>query len=190
MDDVEMAQDEIFAGPVSESIPDSTSSFLHRRQRADSSASFTYYDNDEAYNHDDGTAVLDEDDVEDDEEVSTDLEAGTLLPMHRSSTGDSRSSVRDRLLRSDSMRSQSNRQSQGHNITQKIYIAAEDLTIVVAGFRTSLLGQALYMTLCIFTLGLAYLLFRWLPRWKVKVVGVQVPLKTCAWVVIEVSDRH
>ena len=47
MDEVEMAQDEMFAGPMGESVPTSVSSFAHRRGRADSTASFTYYQEDD-----------------------------------------------------------------------------------------------------------------------------------------------
>lgn len=61
----------------------------------------------------------------------------------------------------------------------------EDLTIVIAGFRTSRLGMALYVLACILTGGLAYLLFRWLPRWYVAVLGRPHPLRECDWVVIE-----
>ncbi|KAK5135917.1 hypothetical protein LTR08_004375 [Meristemomyces frigidus] len=42
--DVDMAQDEVFSGPMSESVPTATSVFSHRRSRADSNASFTYYE--------------------------------------------------------------------------------------------------------------------------------------------------
>ncbi|KXT01461.1 hypothetical protein AC578_9529 [Pseudocercospora eumusae] len=42
--DVEMAQDEIFSGPMSESVPTASSSFFHRRSRRDSTASFAFYE--------------------------------------------------------------------------------------------------------------------------------------------------
>lgn len=61
----------------------------------------------------------------------------------------------------------------------------EDLTIAIAGFRTSQLGFALYLVLCIFSGGLGYLLFRWLPRWYVAILGQPYPLRECDWVVIE-----
>ena len=184
-----MAQDEIFAGPMSETVPTSSSSFMHRRARADSSASFTYYGvEDYTPPPEDDTAVLDDElEIAYDERESTDLEAGELSTMHRVSTSDSRTSVQDRLLRSDSMKSEASGHGRSHRTSQKIYIAAEDLTIVVAGFRTSRLGFALYITICVLTFGLGYLLLRWLPRWRVKLFGVQVPLNTCQWVVIEVS---
>lgn len=61
----------------------------------------------------------------------------------------------------------------------------EDLTIVIAGFRTSRTGYALYALLCAATLGTAYLLLRWLPRWQVKLIGAPCPLRECDWVVLE-----
>ena len=62
--------------------------------------------------------------------------------------------------------------------------------MVIAGFTTSMLGNAVYLTLCILTVGVAYLVFRWLPRWRIRLVGSPTPLQTCAWVVVEVSHRH
>ncbi|KAG9811977.1 hypothetical protein KCU68_g20462, partial [Aureobasidium melanogenum] len=44
LSNVGMANDEIFSGPMSESVPTANSSFAHRRSRADSTTSFTYYD--------------------------------------------------------------------------------------------------------------------------------------------------
>jgi cation-transporting P-type ATPase 13A2 len=61
---VEMAQDEIFSGPVSESIPTMSSSFYHRRSRADSSTSFAFYEEDRDYDSEEygEDAILDEQD--------------------------------------------------------------------------------------------------------------------------------
>lgn len=186
-----MAQDEVFAGPMGESVPTSVTSFAHRRGRADSTASFTFYDEEQLPPSEDDSAILDdeselhfEEDEGEDEEV--DLEAGELATMRRTSSGHSRASVHDRLLRSDSNGSHYTR---GHRTNQKIYIATEDLTIVVAGFKTSTLGFALYTTICILTLGLGYLLFRWVPRWQVRITGDPCSLRSCTWVVIEVSNQ-
>jgi cation-transporting ATPase 13A2 len=187
LDEVEMAQDEVFAGPMGESIPTSNSSFLHRRGRADSTASFTFYDEEEPLppSEDDSAILDDESELNfEEEEEEADLEAGELSTMRRTSSGHSRASVHDRLLRSDSNGSNFGR---GHRTSQKIYIVTEDLTIVVAGFTTSTLGFALYTTICVLTLGLGYLLFRWVPRWEVRIVGTPSSLRKCSWVVIEVS---
>lgn len=193
MDEVEMAQDEMFAGPMGESVPTSVSSFAHRRGRADSTTSFTYYqdDGDEPLppSEDDSAILDDESELHfEEEEGSTDLEADELSVMRRSSSGArSRTSVHDRLLRSDSARTEGSVLGRGHRTSQKIYIVTEDLTIVVAGFRTSTVGYAIYFTICILTAGLGYLLLRWLPRWQVSLVGSPCPLRDSTWVVIEVS---
>ncbi|KAH8598033.1 hypothetical protein B0O99DRAFT_506557 [Bisporella sp. PMI_857] len=191
MDDVEMAQDEVFGGPMAESVPNSTSSFLHRRGRADSTASFTYYQDEEEEQvtqspSEDDSAILDDDqEVRYEEDSSLDLEAGELASLRRVSSGVSRASVHDRLLRHDSSHTVGSNFDKGFRTSEKIYIATEDLTIVVAGFRTSRFRYALYMAICIATLGVGYLLFRWLPRWRVRLVGTLSPLKECAWVAIE-----
>lgn len=78
----------------------------------------------------------------------------------------------------------------GSRLNQKVYIASEDLTAVFAGFSTSMGGFAIYMVMCIVTGGLAYLLFRWLPRWRVKLTGKASPLAKCQWIAIEVSKAR
>jgi len=135
---------------------------------------------------DDSAILDDESELHFEEDDSADLEAGELSTMRRTSSGYSRTSAHDRLLRSDSARTDESLR-RGHRTSQKIYIVTEDLTIVVAGFRTSTLGSALYITIVVLTLGLGYLLLRWLPRWQVRIVGSACPLNDCTWVVIEVS---
>ncbi|KFZ06971.1 hypothetical protein V501_06875 [Pseudogymnoascus sp. VKM F-4519 (FW-2642)] len=196
MGDVEMAHDEIFSGPMSESVPTSVTSFAHHRARADSTASFTYLQPaDDAQWHaaaaGDEEALEDEEDIyhEDDyegdlyEEDSAGLEAGQLS-MRRMSSNYSRGSVHDRLLQSDSGISESHPHGRG-KVSQRIYIVNEDLTIVVAGFRTSQVGNIVYGIICVITFGLAYLLFRWVPKWQVWLTGSPTPLRDCSWVVIE-----
>jgi len=221
MADVDMAQSDIFSGPVSESVPTSNTGFAHRRPRQDSVTSFTYYEEDEDRQDDD--SWLEEEAIEDEEEFEeqdvngdgeaeledlngyaasdTDLETGSRRPSarKRKSSGMSRRSRSTRgsgesieqplLRRHDSDGSvTSNMSSKGGRIrqSQKIYIQSEDLTIVVAAFDTSLLGMACYIVLCIMTGGLGYLLFRWLPRWQVRLTGSPAPLKDSSWVVVEV----
>ncbi len=175
---------------MSESIPTSVTGFAHRRGRADSSASFTYLqpaDDEQAAAdavQDNMDNAIEDEDLDTYDRESVDLEPGQLSLSRMSSTY-SRSSVHDCLLRSDSGRSESFVAGKG-KMSQKIYIINEDLTIAVAGFVTSPIGFTLYAVLCIATFGLAWLLLRWLPRWKVSLVGRQTPLRECTWVVIEV----
>ena len=193
LDEVEMAQDEVFAGPMGESVPTSISSFAHRRGRADSTASFTYYQEDEedpSQPSDESAIIDDESDMHFGEDSSVDLESGEMDGIRRVSTDNSRDrdSVHDHLLRSDSARTEGSNFGKSHRTSQKIYVVTEDLTIVVAGFQTSTLGYAVYATICFLTLGLGYLVFRWLPRWQVRLTGSPSSLRECGWVVIEVSS--
>ncbi|KAI0157479.1 hypothetical protein GGR57DRAFT_511052 [Xylariaceae sp. FL1272] len=200
-EDVEMAQDELFSGPVAESLPTSVSAFSHRRQRADSTASFTYYNEEEDEPdpvqefREDGAVSFDIDDIpfelEDDTEQTSSSpslvngESHDGYPMHRRRSSTlSRASVHARLLRTDSGATEASSRGYGRG-TQKYHMANEDLTIVIAGFRTSRIGYAAYILLCLLTLGVAYLLLRWLPRWQVKLVGNPCPLRECQWVVLE-----
>ncbi|KAF2095169.1 hypothetical protein NA57DRAFT_68149 [Rhizodiscina lignyota] len=196
--DVEMAQDEMFSGPLAESVPSSISSFAHRRYRSDSNASFTFYDEEgdvqEVWGEDE-EAISDEDDMMEHEngyaengyaEPEDDLEIG-----RRSSSSRRKSSILSRrstdvplLSRHSSADSSASHRREGRQ-SQKIYILTEDLTIVVAGFRTSRIGFAAYAAICALTAGIGYLVFRWLPRWRVNLVGVPTPLRECDWVVIE-----
>lgn len=173
---------------MSESVPTSVTSFAHRRGRADSTASFTYLqDEDVSTPQSDEHVFLEDEDDEDYEEDSVDLEGGEGAPMRRVSSGYSRSSVHQRLLRNDSARTDTSGHLRISRLSQKIYIENEDLTIVVAGFKTSPLGFAVYATLCLFTGGVGWLILRWLPRLQVRLIGSPTSLRDCAWVVVEVS---
>lgn len=181
---------------MAESLPTSVSAFTHRRARADSMTSFTFYqeeeaespiiDDEESRRSDIGdlpfNEELDEEDWDDLERQASDND----YVLHRRTSTLSRASVHSRLLRRDSGLSAGSAFGEGRS-TQKIYMANEDLYIVVAGFRTSATGLAIYTLACVLSLGLAWLLFRWVPRWHVKLVGQPAPLRECQWVVIEVS---
>lgn len=190
--EVEMAHDEVFAGPISESVPSGTTGFANRRDRTGSTASFTYYPDEESLEDpawQEGEET--EHNIRADEEslldgLVGDIEAGLRSPARRKSSSLSRISVDDPLLARSSSKIDA-RIWDSDRTTQKIYIATEDLTVVLAGFKTSKLGYALYLLLCLATAGLGYLLFRWLPRWKVRLIGSSSSLRDCHWVVIEVK---
>lgn len=229
-EDVEMAHDELYSGPMAESLPTSIAAFSHRRSRADSTTSFAYYtDNDEeqdraadaarrTHDRDDESVILDDDQLfvgsyasrrygdedrsyresiatvdngqQDEEEDSTDIQSESAVDrddyvLHRRSSTLSRSSARAGLLRRSSVGTDNGSEYGGLRVSQKTYIASEDLYIVIAGFRTSTYGMTLYTLLCILTGGIAWLFFRWLPRWMVRVTGQPCPLAECTWVVIE-----
>lgn len=185
----------VFSGPISESVPSSVTGFAHRRSRTDSIASFTYFQE-----HDDSPEWSDDQAIVDDLQEATsssehllngvelDLEAGSLSPRRRKSSGLSRASAGNALLyRSDSTQTDGSTHDRNSRMSQKIYVLTEDLTVVVAGFNTRPVGFIIYLILCIFSAGLGYLVLRWLPRWRVLLIGVPKPLSECKWVVTEVS---
>ncbi|KAL9102913.1 MAG: hypothetical protein Q9163_002005 [Psora crenata] len=191
--DVEMAHDEVFAGPISESVPSSVTGFAHQRPRSDSVTSYTYFqeaDDSPDWSEDQGVLEVEEGSTDasrqTDSSYEYDLEANSLSSKRRNSSAYSRHSVEDPLLRRrGSSKSETSALQKGYRISQKIYIVSEDLTVVVAGFGTRKVGFALYLVICTLTLGLGYLVFRWLPQWKVYIVGSSMALKDCDWVVIE-----
>lgn len=200
---------QLYAGPVAESLPTSVSAFSHRRPRADSNVSFVYYSEDQqdqdgdsdeesglgSLLHDGGYGRRRSSDdvsdiefgvVDDDHDYSEqDFEdSSDDYGLRRHSSTLSSRSVHAHLLRRDStVTEQSSRLTMRSN--QKIHMKNEDLTIVIAGFRTSLPRLLAYIFLCVFTGGLGYLLLRWIPRWYIAIVGQSCPLRDCDWVVVE-----
>jgi len=184
---------------MAESLPTSVSAFHHPRRRADSNASFSFYQDEpeEPIIFENGRPLVDDldeipfaDEFEE-EQDSTDLERqapdNDYVLHRRASIQSTRDSVHSRLLRRDSGLSTGSTPG-GNRFSQKIYMANEDLYIVIAGFQTSFFGLAVYLAICITTLGLGWLLFRWLPRWHIKLIGRPSSLRDCEWVVLEV--RH
>ena len=175
---------------MSESVPSSTTGFAHRHSRADSKSSFTYFqDNEESPDWPDDEVIIDEsdEDIDISKQLNKDLESGPNSPLRRKSSSYSRITTEDPLIyRHDSAKTEASGEGRAGRTSQKVYIVTEDLTIVVAGFTTRTLGYCFYITLCTITLGLAYLVLRWLPRWRVRLTGCPKPLRDCTWVVIEV----
>lgn len=187
---------------MAESLPTSVSAFNHRRVRADSTTSFSFYqeDIDERLETGEVASVEDLDELpfEDDYEGevgasemgSSDLERQTPddeYVLNRRSSTQSRRSGHSRTGRRDSGVSASSGHGGGNRTSQKVYMVNEDLYIAIAGFRTSTFGLALYILICLLTFGVGWLLFRWIPRWHVKLVGRPCALRDCQWVVIENS---
>lgn len=199
LSDVEMAQDEVFSGPMSESIPSSITGFAHRQSRTESVVNFTYFqDEDESSDRSSADqAVVDDDEDHYDEirgrdetehgDMDYDLESGAKLCRRKSSLDSEASDDQPFLRHHGSRETDASKHGRQARTRQKIYVLTEDLTIVIAGFSTTWSGLAMYMALCILSGGLAYLVFRWLPRWRIRLVGSVAPLRSCEWVVIEVN---
>ena len=172
-------QPQVFDGPISESIPSSVVSFAHRRNRTGSTVSFTYFQDGENFEE-----WSNEDAVEEESEIDRSRlpcdgrhrprsAEGPLCPKRLSV---SRDSIEHPLLsRYMSASSYGRDRRSGNRLNQKVYIASEDLTAVFAGFSTSVGGFTLYVALCILTGGFAYLILRWLPRWRVRLIGRPTP---------------
>lgn len=119
------------------------------------------------------------------------LEAGTFesSSIRRKSSQLHRDSVEDPLLeRRESIKSDSGYRG-ARRMTQKLYIVTEDLTIVVAGYTTSRVGSLIMLILSVMTFGMGYLILRWVPRWRVGLIGKSTPLASCDWMVVEVGDQ-
>ena len=71
------------------------------------------------------------------------------------------------------------------NTSQRFYIAEEDLVAGIAGYQTTYWKLIIYNIICFLTLGLAALICRWIPRWRIKMMGKQVPLGKAEWLVVE-----
>ena len=187
----------VFSGPMSESVPSSVTGFANRRHRSESLASFTYFqEEDESPNWAEDQAIIEDDESLDDPakldefDEALDLESGRLhFGRHKSSTVSRAPAESQMLLHQVSTKSDTSESYQDRRRSQKIYIASEDLTIVVAGFNTRSVGYFVYLGLCILTLGICYLVFRWLPNWRVRLVGSSESLHDCQWVVIEVRPQ-
>lgn len=180
---------QVYAGPVSESVPSSITGFAYR-SRADSTASFTYFQEHEDFPKWPDDAVIKDDG--DDESIlgkisGEQIDKQSMHSNRRRFSEYSSGSAHERLLtRQDSRKTNASLLGREARINQKIYVVTEDLTIVVAGFTTRPLGFVVYMILCTVTLGVGFLVFRWLPRWRVRLIGSSKPLQNCSWAVIEV----
>ncbi|GMM27471.1 putative acid anhydride hydrolase [Martiniozyma asiatica (nom. inval.)] len=71
------------------------------------------------------------------------------------------------------------------NLSQRFYLAEEDLVIGIAGYQTSWISLFIYWILSILTIGIFPLMVKWMPRWKIGLMGKPVPLAKSEWVVIE-----
>ncbi|RKF63313.1 putative cation-transporting ATPase [Erysiphe neolycopersici] len=182
VDTVQMAHEEIFSGPIAESVPMSLASFTQCKRRADSNTNFSIYraDNEFRSLSDENAIADDESEIMADEDL-IDIESGERS-YYRTSTEITNQAY---LLRRNSTKTNTSYKSNENRIGQKISIPVEDLTIAIVGFRTSYLGYTLYIIASIISFGAIYLALRWIPRWKVYLIGKKSPLRNCTWVVIE-----
>lgn len=68
---------------------------------------------------------------------------------------------------------------------QRYYLAEEDIVIGIAGYSDCLWKIVVYYLVCFLTLGMGYLVLRWVPRYRINLMGNQCPLGKADWCVIE-----
>ncbi|RKP10372.1 P-type ATPase-like protein [Thamnocephalis sphaerospora] len=68
---------------------------------------------------------------------------------------------------------------------QRIYLAEEELELVLTAYRYNQAWLFIYRLVCVFTAGVFYLIARWLPRLRIRMVAVQCPMGEAEWIVVE-----
>jgi len=79
-----------------------------------------------------------------------------------------------------------NKDNNNNNTQQKVLLE-DDLIITINGYKQVPIKRAIYYTLCICTVGILFLLLHWFPKWKLKLLGVVVPVKDAPELFIENS---
>ena len=183
-------QDVIFDGPSASSVPTSASNFAHRGSRtsfADDERPTRFFAEDF---DSEAEEVLTEIDPEEEERHSmVSSRVSDVSSVGVLSTPDVERTYQFPLLRrkSTDVRSEGSLTTRLARVTQKIYLADEDMVVVMSGFRTRRARLWIFRMLSVFTLGMFYLLMRWLPRWRLKFLAEPVPLAEAHWVVVEVQ---
>ncbi|KAI7870527.1 P-type ATPase-like protein [Spinellus fusiger] len=66
---------------------------------------------------------------------------------------------------------------------QKLLLTEEDVEVDIEGYRYNTLRLIIYRVACVLTLGLVWIICRWVPKWKVAWVGYSVNLEDAEWLV-------
>lgn len=70
---------------------------------------------------------------------------------------------------------------------QTLFLEEEDVQIHILGYKYNKVNLLLYRIGSVLTLGILWLVFRWVPRWYISWVGIKVPLRKAEWLVFRVS---
>lgn len=68
---------------------------------------------------------------------------------------------------------------------QRYYLAEEDIVIGIAGYANTWWKTLVYYAICVLTAGLGYLVLRWLPRYRINLMGTPCALGRADWCIIE-----
>lgn len=66
---------------------------------------------------------------------------------------------------------------------QTLFLEEEDVQIHIFGYKYNKVNLLLYRIGSVLTLGILWLVFRWVPRWYISWVGIKVPLRKAEWLV-------
>lgn len=77
--------------------------------------------------------------------------------------------------------------SHGYRFQQLLHLEEEDVEVNLYGYRYNGLRYLIYRTLCVLTLGIVWLIGRWVPEWWIRWIGEPVPLKDANWLVFKVK---
>ncbi|KAG1455987.1 hypothetical protein G6F55_006757 [Rhizopus delemar] len=70
-------------------------------------------------------------------------------------------------------------------LEQVLLLEEEDVQVKIYGYKYKRFNLMLYNIASVFSLGLVWLAFRWIPQWYVACIGTKVPLKDADWLVFE-----
>ncbi len=68
---------------------------------------------------------------------------------------------------------------------QQVYLTEEDTLIRFTGYRTLVVNQIIYSIVCCITLGIVYLIGRWLPTFRLKYVCKEVEFENAEFIMVE-----
>lgn len=70
---------------------------------------------------------------------------------------------------------------------QTLLLEEEDVQIHIQAYRFNRLQLFFYRLSSVLSLGIVWLVCRWVPKWYIAWIGVKVPLEKAEWIVFEVS---
>ena len=115
-----------------------------------------------------------------------DLESGDASGFGRSEA-DLRSSshARDAAASSAEAKRELSFLDKSSKSRQQVYLTEEDTLIRFTGYRTLVANQIIYSVVCFLTLGIVYLIGRWLPRFRLNWVCKEVDFESAEFIMIE-----
>lgn len=117
-----------------------------------------------------------------------DLEEGVASGFGRSEA-DLRHNSQARLQNSSASAAQARKEmsylDKASKSRQQVYLTEEDTLIRFTGYRTLVGNQIIYSIVCCLTLGIVYLIGRWLPRFRLKYVCKEVEFEKADFIMVE-----